>query len=242
MKTSKEKISTSPAGNNAAARLSSMTAILTVSLIVLLHFLKPDQDPAWHMLSEYSIGDWGWVMQLAFFSWCISCASLAFACRYQVQTRGGRIGIVLLWIASLGILMAGIFVIDSPNAPKEAMTMHGQLHGLSTFLGVPFHPIAAVLISKSLVTKFPWRYEKKPIMRLAHLTWITLLLMFATIVLMAITNHGRFGPGSLIGYANRIWVLACCFWLFSMARRSVKFNIKKQEPDPECDLLYEELS
>jgi hypothetical protein len=39
------------------------------------HFLKPEFDPSWRMVSEYAIGRWGWVMQLAFFSLTIATLS-----------------------------------------------------------------------------------------------------------------------------------------------------------------------
>ena len=42
------------------------TAIF-LGLLALLHFLKPELDPAWRMISEYEIGRFGWMMRLAFF-------------------------------------------------------------------------------------------------------------------------------------------------------------------------------
>jgi hypothetical protein len=49
-----------------AARITFWAAALFLVLIAVLHILKPEYDPSWRMISEYAIGRFGWVMQLAF--------------------------------------------------------------------------------------------------------------------------------------------------------------------------------
>jgi hypothetical protein len=51
-----------------AAKLALAGSITFVALVTSLHFIKPEVDPSWHMISEYEIGDLGWLMQLAFLS------------------------------------------------------------------------------------------------------------------------------------------------------------------------------
>jgi hypothetical protein len=50
---------------------SALTAILFAALsllmLLLLHLLEPELDPAWRMISEYEIGRFGWLVRLAFF-------------------------------------------------------------------------------------------------------------------------------------------------------------------------------
>jgi hypothetical protein len=45
----------------------------SVSIVVLLHFLKPEIDPSWRMLGEYEIGRYGWLMRVAFVLCAIGC-------------------------------------------------------------------------------------------------------------------------------------------------------------------------
>jgi hypothetical protein len=42
-----------------AARLSLAAAATFLVLLVALHFIKPELDPSWRMISEYEIGDYG---------------------------------------------------------------------------------------------------------------------------------------------------------------------------------------
>jgi hypothetical protein len=45
-----------------------VAAAAFVVLLAALQVLKPELDPSWRMGSEYAIGDYGWVMRIAFFS------------------------------------------------------------------------------------------------------------------------------------------------------------------------------
>ena len=159
-----------------AARFAVVTAITTLILIVILHIIKSDMAPSWHMISEYAIGEHGWVMKLAFFAWSLSCISLVASVRNQVATVGGRVGLFLLFIVGISIIMAGIFVMDSPQTPKDELTVHGNLHGLAATIGIPGQAIAAVLISLSLARNPSWKAAKRSIIWAAHFTWVSLVI------------------------------------------------------------------
>jgi hypothetical protein len=45
-----------------AARLSFAAAATFLVLLAALHFIKPELDPSWRMVSEYEIGRYGWVI------------------------------------------------------------------------------------------------------------------------------------------------------------------------------------
>ena len=59
-----------------AAQISIAAAAVFLGLLVVLHFFKPEFDPSWRFVSEYAIGDFGWLMKAAFFSLALSCAFL----------------------------------------------------------------------------------------------------------------------------------------------------------------------
>ena len=69
-----------------AARISFTAAATFLILLAALHVIKPEYDPSWHFVSEYAIGDYGWVMMVAFFSLALSCVTLIIAIRSQVPT------------------------------------------------------------------------------------------------------------------------------------------------------------
>jgi len=37
-----------------------------------LHVLSPEFDPSWRIVSEYALGNFGWVLSLMFVSWAVS--------------------------------------------------------------------------------------------------------------------------------------------------------------------------
>ena len=209
------------------ARWSLATAIIALVLVAMLHFIKPEFEPSWHMVSEYAIGDNGWVMKLAFFSWAISCITLAAAIRSQISNKGGKIGIVLLFIVGISIFMAGLFVMDPPTASKEELTIHGNLHGLSAMIGIPGQMIAALLISISLSRNPAWVSAKRSLLLSAHFTWVSLVVMFASIFFFLGKTNGEFGPDTLIGWPNRLLVLAYCVWLMTVARLAIRLSSER---------------
>ena len=64
------------ANSRTAARLSFAAAVAFLVLLAALHFIKPELDPSWRMVSEYEIGRYGWVMVLALLSLAFSCTRI----------------------------------------------------------------------------------------------------------------------------------------------------------------------
>jgi hypothetical protein len=80
----------------------AVVAALALSAGVLvtlasLHLLSPEFDPSWRVVSEYALGDYGWVLSIMFLSWAFGSWALVFAIRSQVGTWGGKIGLVCLF-------------------------------------------------------------------------------------------------------------------------------------------------
>ena len=48
-----------------AACVAVVLSAAFLALLALLHFLEPDFDPSWRMISEYELGRYGWLMRLA---------------------------------------------------------------------------------------------------------------------------------------------------------------------------------
>src|SRR5215217_9454779 len=105
-----------------AALLSFAGAATFVVLLAALHFIKPELDPSWHFVSEYAIGDYGWIMVLRFLSLASSYVSLFLAIRSQVRTVIDRIGLALLLISALGLTIAAIFTTDPITVSENAVT------------------------------------------------------------------------------------------------------------------------
>jgi hypothetical protein len=74
-----------------------------------------------------------------------------------------------------------------------------------------------MLISVSLVRNPAWSAARRTLLWTANLTWISLVLMFATVFIGLSLSGGEFGPGVPAGWPNRLLVLAYCAWLIAVA-------------------------
>ena len=206
--------------------MSFAAAALFLVLLAALHFIKPEFDPSWNMISQYEIGHDGWLMQLAFLFLALSCVTLVVAIHSQVSTIWGRIGLTLLLIAAIGMTIAALNITDPITTPKAEMSSHGNMHGNGFLLGVPGLTIAAVLISLSLRRDAAWSSARRVLLWTAQLPWVILVAMIVTIMIMLPKNGGKFGPGVAVGLPNRLFIIACCVWLMTVAWHAIQLHIQ----------------
>ena len=129
-------------------RISFAAAAATLVFLAALHVLSPEFDPSWRMVSEYALGNYGWVLSLMFVAWAISSWALVITIWSQVGTIAGKIGLVFLTAAGVGEAMASVFDINHP------------LHSLAAMIGFLSLPVAALLISVSLGRTQAWSAAK----------------------------------------------------------------------------------
>jgi hypothetical protein len=218
-------------GKTYFAKLAIASAVISLLCILLLHFVSPEFDPSWRMISEYALGNHEWLITLFFFFWGASSLFIILLLRSIVTTRWAKLGVILICISFVGQIMGGLFDIKHP------------LHGFAFLLGVPSLPIAALLISYHLIRKGKWGKYKSSILFSAHFTWVSLVLMAASMVLM-ISGFKKAGipigegveppksvPHGVIalnGYANRILIFAYIYWLIHIAKTWLKIESKQK--------------
>jgi hypothetical protein len=188
-----------------AARLSLAAAAAFMLLLGALHFLRPELDPSWRFISEYELGDYGWMMRVAFFCLALSCASLCVAIAAQLRGVVGYLGLALLLLSAFGMILAGVFVPDPVNRLHEAGAMLDQL------------PFAALLISWSLSRNEDWSSARRMLRWTAGLPLLGLVIFVVSMGVMLPRNGGQPGPEVLVGWPNRIMILAHCAWLVPVA-------------------------
>lgn len=188
--------------------ISLLGAATFLVLLILLHFLKPENDPSWRMISEYQIGRYGWLMRVAFFCWSIGVFGLAAMLWQHVSA----IADICLFVIAASIFGAGVFVTDPITTPNELQDRSSKLHtlfGAITIIGTPF-----------VVTAIDWNLSGSPLVISIqpYLVWLTLMawLGFLTFV-SAMAYYGSkkisLGPEAKIGWPNRFMVLAYIAWL-----------------------------
>jgi hypothetical protein len=205
-----------------AARLSLIGAVAVILLLLILHAVKPEFEPSWRFLSEYAIGRTGWIMALCFQIWALSYIALFMALKDIVATRPGRFGTSLLLVVAASLVVAGLFAQDPVTAKSEELTLHGSIHGVAATIGIPAIPIAALLISHSLTRNHPqWKSQRKTVLWLAHLTWISLAIM-AIYLIGAVPRAGGFTPDVWAGWMNRLVVAADLAWQAAISYRILR--------------------
>lgn len=211
----------------AAASVALAGAAGTVLLLASLHQLSPEFDPRWRMVSEYANGHHGGVLSLMIACWALSSLALTLAIRSRVETRAGRIGLVLLVVSGLGEAGASVFDLNNP------------LHDLAGVLGIPCLPVAVMLISVPLGRTRPWSTARRVLFLTANLTWVSLVLLVLTFIVMIatyvhaggdVTSASSKVPAlpsgviALVGLTNRLLVVADCVWVAVVAGQAIRLR------------------
>lgn len=205
------------------AHLAIAAAVATPLLLVCLRVLSPEFDPSYRLISEYALGGYGWLLSLTFLAWGVSSCALALAIRSRVRTRGGRVGLAFLVVAGVGQAMASVFDIRND-----------LMHNLAGALGILGLPVAAMLVTVSLGHNDDWASARRRLLVLAHLTWISRILLVVTFVLLVSSFMATYGslpnqaPAALphgviglVGWADRLLVVADCAWVAAVARHAI---------------------
>lgn len=207
-----------------AARAAVVLSCLFLDILILLHFLKPELDPSWRMISEYEIGRFGWLMSLAFFCWAGSVLTLSLALQRHLDTPSGKIGLGWMLLISVALVGAGIFKTNAilDDTPSLANTLH-TLCG--AFVIMTF-PIAAALVARSLSQHPAWAPSKRWLLFGTLLLWLGMFVFFGSISVSNAINPaaGRVGPQVYLGWPNRIMVLVYNLWLIVTAIRAAQLN------------------
>jgi hypothetical protein len=206
-----------------APRIAIWSTLACAAIILLLHVAKPDFAPSWRFISEYSIGEHGWLMMLAFFVWAVSCFALAAAVWPHVHALHGRIGIGLLVLVGLSLIGAGLFTADPITAKPDELTREGNLHGVSAMVGIPGFPLAAVLIARSLHLNPAWRAVRRSVVVAALATFGTVVAM-SMYIPITLAKTGGFGPDTPVGWLNRLVVLSFLTWQIVVALGALRVS------------------
>ena len=91
-----------------AACLSLGLSVVFLALLAVLHVLEPEFNSG-HLISEYQLGDYGFLMSLAFCLLGAGALLLAFSLGPRLRTRGGHVGRWGLLVVGAAFFIAGVF-------------------------------------------------------------------------------------------------------------------------------------
>ena len=186
------------------AAIAAVTALvaggITVGLVAILHVLEPEYDPTWRMISEYSLGRYGWVMRVAFVTMAISPAATCVA----LWPFGGAWAIGLAAVA-LGALGAAFIDADVIMTPRAQATPVGRAHTVLGGVCLAGFPPAALLAGIGVASVLGWTLAIASAVPLAGLVWF---------LIAAAPAQGQGGsPEIRIGWPDRFCLLAYLAWV-----------------------------
>jgi len=199
-----------------SARAAIGSAALALAALAVLHLLKREIHPGRSMISQYALGQFGWVMAVCFAAFGVGSASVFIALVPQVHSLVGAIGLGLLAVAAVGLAMAARFPMDPVSTPRDQMSFTGRMHGVAFLLGVPSMVLAAPLLSLALVSQGSHRLL--PLMGTTAVVWLSLVVMIA---IMLKVGPGKppdpNGPERFVGWPNRLLMVGYAVWLMLAA-------------------------
>jgi hypothetical membrane protein len=210
--------STSPsfATSSFVATIAITATAISVLALLVLHFVSPEYQPSWRMVSEYGNGHHAWLLTVMFVAWGVAYWAIAVAVWPITASWTGRIGSLFLIAAGIGAVMGGLFDVNH------------RWHGLAFGIGVPSLTVAALVVTPALrrasvhVPLWP-----------SHLSWISVVMMGLALLFFTrgLAAAGvPFGPQApplrelppgvtaWHGWTNRLVFAASYLWLATTAQ------------------------
>jgi hypothetical protein len=118
--------------------------------VLIQDYTRPGFNPRLHLLSQLSLGDWGWVQVVNFVLAGVLNLLYAWGLRRRLHPgRAGTWGPILIGAFGLGLITVGVFRTDPANGyPPGVVTpahpsWHGAIHALVA--GLTFVAVSAAI-------------------------------------------------------------------------------------------------
>jgi hypothetical protein len=161
-----------------SARLAVAGPLLCIALVALLHVLEPEVNDS-DAVSEYALGDYGLLMNVAFFSAAAGIGALAVALhRSLARSKTAVAGVTLLSLAAVAWVLLGAGNIDPEGA--EATT-HGLIHGVGFLLGLPARLAAPLVLAAAFRRDERWASYRRPTLALGIAALLSEVAGFAEV-------------------------------------------------------------
>jgi len=197
--------------SSSAHRLATVTVAglgLYLAVSVLVFRLRTDYSLLHDAESDYAVGGWSRLMDVAFLVRGGFSAALILALAYAVPASArSEIGVALWWIWSVGSGLLAFFPTDLEG--QEPATAAGGVHlilALAAFLAAPVGQLA---IAWRLRYERQWRPVLPVLLALPVLAAAAFVLLLRT----------RLAPHSLDGLWERVFLACVLVWLLVAALR-----------------------
>ncbi len=130
---------------------ASLVAVIGVAVafvgVMVMHAVRSDVDPIRDVMSHYANGSRGPVMSVVFYAFGAVALALALRLRFAIDHHGVRRGFpVLLALAGVALIAAGVFEVDRPLAPQ---TLQETIHSNAAVAAFVMLIVAMLLFSSA---------------------------------------------------------------------------------------------
>jgi hypothetical protein len=172
-----------------------------VVIVSFLHFLRSDKNLLSCFVSEYAVGNYSWLMTIAFFALTIASALLLGG--LMMQVKSSKTSKITLCVFCLGILLAGIYPTDLPgNTP----TMGGLIHGFAALIALLNLGISMLAWGVTFKKQHHFKKLAKPSIYFGVISLALLILFIAS-------------PIWIRGLTQRILLTCNISWLIILNRK-----------------------
>jgi hypothetical protein len=174
-----------------AALIAAVAAAANLLVLGVLHVVSSEVDPKTRAVSEYALGDFGWLATIMTVAEGVGAIALAVALRRE------RAPALLLLMFGVIKLAQPLFPVDAVGTPA---TSAGRVHSVLGILAFFLLPLAALLLFRAL---------RRMGSRLAP--GIAVVLAIATVGVLVGNAVGVFG------LAQRAYLALCALWVLFAA-------------------------
>ena len=181
------------------AYLAATIALIGVATfmvgVALLHLLKRDLNPTQHFISEYALGDFGWIQRVDFLAVGVGTIALALTLSRVVKDPG-RIAPIFIGLFGVSAVAVAFVQIDGP----QPITTEGQAHEMISAVGFVLLISGMFVMARKFRNDPAWSALRRP-----TIAWAVTASVFLVFMII------------LGGIGQRIFIVACFSWMLAMA-------------------------
>ena len=188
-------------------------SVAFIAIFTIEGWLRPGYDAQRMFVSELALGPRGFVQILSF----VACgfATILFARGMRAEFPAAPVATRLLDVVGVGLIGAGLFVMDPLMTPLGSMSWHGLLHGVFGDAFVYCASIACFLFARHFREASRWRSLAGYTLGTGVVTVV--ILAVGRIVLVVDLMRGVLPPWG--GILQRIHHILYFIWQIIVARR-----------------------
>ena len=188
-----------------------ISGLAFLAILFILHFIKPEFDPSWRMISEYEIGKNGWMMRVAFFIWAICIGSFVFN---LLEVSGTIHYVIYIWYSVIAIALIGAGTFKTDPITNSTNSFTNVMHKVCGSIMILTFPIIGTVFTVTYI-KSEEISMKWLLIIMTALLWMGQIWFFMATASAQKKNPNvkQGSPEIKLGWPNRIMVIIYVIWL-----------------------------